>query len=213
MWVYLLVSLALLPFVLQPDPALGLGHTRTEAGNLDCERISAETADRRRPGTTRTSSPRGDYVERSEIVCRERLMRPGLRTPRDEAILSTLNAQATGFAATATSLRPDLASRTWLVQAHYGSAQVESKLTFATQAALVGQGLQVSDRRPTLAVGDVEVLTRLPPEDAYAAACTRYAANGSLRDDDVLLAIVSRDPRETTLHAGLCVGGRWGWLQ
>jgi hypothetical protein len=175
--------------------------------------MSAEIASARYPGVIEAPRPRGDYVERSALVCAQRLMRPGLRADRDEAILSSLEPLVTELTATAGDLHPELATRTWLVEAFYPSAPVSAKLSFATKNALVEKGLQVSDRTPTLSAGDVDVLTRMPPEEAYPAACRRYEDNGSLHAGDALLAVVSRDPRETTLHAGLCTDGQWSWLR
>lgn len=207
------LALMILPFMIHPDPAPGLLRGKRRSRNLECERMDAETGSQRYPGEIRTSPPRGDFVERSAIVCAERLTRPGLRATRDEAILSALQPLVADLTAAAGDLRPDLGDRTWLVESYYESAQVSAKLSFATKNALVDQGLTVSDRTPTLSAADVEVITRLPPTTAYEAACERYTANGSLHEGDVLLAVVSRDPRETILHAGLCTDGRWSWLK
>lgn len=210
---YFLISLALLPFVGQPDPAPGLLRDKSWSRNLECDRVGAETGSQRRPGQVITSGPRGDYVDRSAVICAERLMRPGLRSDRDEAILSTLDDRAAELAGLAEALRPDLAGRTWLVETYYPSGPVSAKISFAAKNALVGRGLRVSDRTPILGAGDVDVITRMPPQQAYPAACQRYHQTGSLGPDDALLAVVSRDPRETILHAGLCTQGQWRWLQ
>lgn len=203
----------LLVLLVPSDPAPGLTHAKHRSRRLECERVSTETASARYPGQIVTPGSRDSYTDRSTVVCRERLMRPGLRTARDEAILSTLDAKVNELAITAGSLRPDLADQTWLVEAYYPSAPVSAKIAFATKNALVGRGLRVSDRAPTLAAGDIDVITRMSPSEAYPAACQRYLATGSLGEDDVLLAIVSRDPRETILHAGLCTRGQWSWLK
>ncbi|HHO52715.1 MAG TPA: hypothetical protein ENK18_18035 [Deltaproteobacteria bacterium] len=213
MEIVLLISLVLLPFVVPTDPAPGLTRSKTQSRRLECERLSAEIASRRYPGRIVTSDGRGDFTERSVVVCRERLLRPGLRTAHDEAILSSLDARVTELAIAAESLRPDLADRTWLVEAYYPSAPVTTKISFAAKNALMNRGLQVSDRVPILATGDVEVLTRMAPDEAYPAACQRYLATGGLREDDVLFALISRDRRETNLHAGLCAQGQWVWLK
>ena len=205
--------LAFLPFLGVMDPAPGLTRTATRARNLECERLTAETASRRYPGEINAPRPRGDYVERTLVVCRERLLRPGVRPPRDEAILSSLEATTGELARTAASLRPDLHGSTWLVEAYYPSGPVAAKITFATKNALMGRGLQVSDRAPILGAGDVDVITRLPPDEAYPAACRRYFETGSLGPDDTLLAVVHRDPRATVLHTGLCTLGQWTWLR
>ena len=57
------------------------------------------------------------------------------------------------------------------------------------------------------------VITRMAPDQAYPTACRRWFDTGSLDDGDALLAVVTRDPRETDLHAGLCASGTWTWLR
>jgi hypothetical protein len=195
------------------DPAPGLLRSKRWSRNLECERVSAENARERYPGQIVESSPRGDYIDRSVVICAERLTRPGLRPVLDEAILSELEAITTDLASAAQSMRPELADRTWLVQAYYPSPVVAGKISFAIKNALIRRGLRVSDRAPTLAADDVQLLTRLSPDEAYPAACRRYTATGSLGEGDVLLAVISRDPRETILHAGLCMKGPWAWLK
>lgn len=208
-----LICLLILPFVIRPDPAAGLRHNKDFARRYECSSVSAEVGDARRPGQVEVSAPRGDYVERSAVICTERLLRPGLRAPRDEAILSRMDALTAELASSAAGRRPDLGARTWLVETYYPSAAVSSKLAFATKNALMAQGLKVSDRAPVLSAGDVEVLTRLDPEAAYPAACLRYASLGGLDGDHALLAVMSLDSRETILHAGLCADGAWTWIQ
>ncbi len=210
---YFLLSLALLPFAFGPDPAPGVFTTREQSRHYDCQRVGPETGHQRYPGEIAAAKPRGDYVERSVVICKERLMRPGLRAAQDEAILYSLQQLATGLVTAAHAKRPDLVDKTWLVETHYPSGQVAAKIAFATKNALVLQGLQVSDRTPILGVGDVDVITRMAPEQAYPSACVRYHATGSLGEDDALLAVMNLDPRETILHAGLCVDGRWEWLR
>lgn len=198
--------------LLQSDPAPGLTRSKAWSRTMECERMSVEAAARLRPGLVTPERPRGDYMERSVVLCTQRVLRAGLRSDRDEAVLSDLDVRADELAAAAAT-RPDLADRTWLVETFYPSAQVSSKLSFAAKNALMGQGLAVSDRVPTLAVGDVAVLTRMSPAEAYPAACQRWAANGGLGAGDALLAVVSRDPRETALHAGVCADGVWTWVR
>ena len=213
MGVILLISLALLPFLILDDPAPSMIRSRDHAHSLDCEWLSTANAVRRYPGEIETSGPRGDFMERSAVICRERLMRPGLRSARDEALLSSLESWTAELAVLTQAVQPELQGRTWLVEVFYPSTQVSGKISFATKNMLVAQGLKVSDRTPTLAVGDIDVLTRLTPEQAYPAACQRYHATGGVGDDDVLLALVSRDHRETALHVGLCSRGHWSWLR
>jgi hypothetical protein len=195
------------------NPAPGLAHPKSWSRNLDCERLSTEAAVQQFPGQIFPEAPRGEYVERDAVVCRQRLAPPGLRSPRDEAVLMTLDATAADLASAAQSLRPDLADRTWLVEAYYPSGPVAAKVSFAAKAALMDRGLTVSDRTPTLAAADLDVLARLDADQAFPGGCQRYAATGSLRDDDVLLAVLLRDPRETVLHAGLCARGAWTWVK
>ena len=213
MGVIIFLSLVLLASSTSKDPAPGWNRTVSEARNMDCERLDGATASRRYPGRIQAPGARGDNIERSALVCRERIMAEGLRPAQDEAVLTGLDAAVSGFAAAAGSLRPDLAERTWLVEAHYPSAPVSSKIAFAAKNALNRQGLQVSDRALVLSAGDVYALTRLDPTEAWPAACRRYAATGALGDGDALLAVVMMDARETALHAGICEQGRWVWLQ
>jgi hypothetical protein len=206
------LSLALLACLGAIDPAPGLARTTSWSRDLDCERVTSVTGSRRYPGEIAPPRPRDD-VGSSTVVCRERLTRPGLREPRDEAILSELEVTTVGLAETAASLRPDLEDRTWLVEAYDASPPVAAKIAFASKNALMRRGLAVSDRAPILSAGDVDVLTRMSPDEAYPAACRRYFDTGSLGDADALLAVVRRDLRETTLHAGLCASGQWTWLR
>lgn len=205
--------LSFLPFLALTDPAPGLIRTRTASRDLDCERMTAQVGSRLYPGEIDAPDPRGEYVERAAVVCRERLVRPGLRAAGDEAILSSLEASIGGLVGTAASLRPDLAGATWLVEVYHGSGPVAAKVGFATKNALMRQGLQVSDRTPVLGPDDLDVLIRMTPDEAYPAACRRYFDTGSLDEGDALLAVVHRDARETILHAGLCTAGQWTWLR
>ena len=208
-----LAAMVILPFVLHADPSASMFRSKDQARRYECESTTAEQGDTLRPGQVVTSPPRGDYVERDAVICVERLMRPGLRAPRDEAILSSLDGITSELASNAVGRRSDLADRTWLVESYYPSATVSAKLSFATRSALMAQGLAVSERAPTLNAADVEVLTHLDPMQAYPAACQRYSENKSLDERHALLAIVSLDNRETILHAGTCVDGQWSWVQ
>lgn len=209
----LLLALGAILLVVPRDPAPGMGLSRETLRRLDCTWTDPERGSQLYPGRIVTPAPRGDFTERETVICRERLLAAGLRPARDEAILSGLEARASGLATAAAARHTELAGATWLVEVFYPSAPVSPKVAFATKNALMQQGVAVSDRVPRLGVGDIDVITRLPPEAAYPAACWRYHANGSLGADDVLLAVVSRDLRETDLHAGLCVQGNWAWLQ
>jgi len=195
------------------DPAPSLFKSKEAARRLDCEAMTEQAARRERPGLLPSERPRGDFVDRRVLVCRERVLPDGVRRPLDEAILRTLDERASELASAAAALRPDLAERTWLVEAYYPSDQVSPKIRFATQNALMRQGLVVSDRTPVLTPGDLQVITRMPPERAYPAACQRYVSAGGLGPADALLAVVHRHPQETTLHAGICADGGWMWIR
>jgi hypothetical protein len=199
--------------VLVGDPAPGVLRSKEYHRRLECERLSAEAASRERPGQIPPARPRGEYQDRTALICKQRVLRDGLRTPRDEAVLASLDTTMADFARTAVSNRPDLAGRTWMVEVFHPSAQVSAKVAFAGKNALMQQGVAATDRVPLLGAGDLDVLTRLPPEQAYPGACLRYWTTGGLRADDALLAIVSLDPRETSLHLGVCTDGTWTWLR
>ena len=132
--------------------------------------------------------------------------------PALAALLSELEPLTTALTTSAAALRSDLRGATWLVEAFVANPQLTGKVSFATKNGLMSHGLHVSDRTPTLGPADLDVLMRLPPEQAYPAACTRYAATGSVGPGDVLLSVITLDPRETILHAGLCEAGQWTWL-
>lgn len=208
-----MIGLYSLLFLFRDDPAPGLRHSKAESRRLDCTWLDDHAASARRPGQVTTAPPSGDSVERSVMLCAERLLAPGVRSEGDEAVLRELQALTNGIAASASSRFPDLANSTWLVEAFHPSALVSAKLIFAAKNALSARGMAVSDRLPTLAVGDAGVLTTLAPLSAYPAACARFAASGSLRPTDALLTLVHLDSRETILHAGICVNGAWSWLQ
>ena len=209
----ILFGLLLVPVLTPKNPAPGLKGTKTEARNLECEQITITEGARTHPGQISPERPRGDYVNRSVLHCRERLMDPGVRDVRDEAILGRLDETASEMAVVALATGANPAQETWQVEVFYPSVQVSTKLSFATKNALVARGARVSDRTPTLAAGDIEVITRMQPADAYRTACRRYFELGSLREGDTLLAVVSLDERETIVHAGLCSAGQWTWLR
>lgn len=193
------------------DPAPSLFKSRSSARNLECERLPVQQAADRYPGSVLPVGPRGDLMERSVLVCHQRMVAPDLRRPADEALLVSLSESADQMARLA-SLRPELQDATWLVQSHTTSGEVDAKLAFATKNALIDKGLSVSDRTPVLGFDDLDVITRMPPFEAYPAACGRYTDTGSLGPGQVLLSLVVLDPRESVVHAGLCSEGGWTWL-
>jgi len=206
-----LVAQTLFPYAVRTDPAPGLLRSKAESRSLHCEWLSLSEAERRQPGRLTPVRARGDYAEREVMLCEQQLLAAGTRAPGEDAILASLDATVTALANRTDSLGLD--DRVWMVEANHPSAQVASKIAFATKNALMGGGLRVTDRSPTLSAGDVDVITRLGPEESYAAACKRYADNGSLRPGDALLAVMVRDRRETALHSGVCTEGNWAWLR
>jgi len=194
------------------DPAPNAFRSRDRARRLECARTVGDVAEKELVGQVSAAKPSG-VTDPEALVCRERLLRPGLREPRDEAVLRDLEARVSAVASQVASVRADLADRTWLVETFYPDPAVGTKISFALKSALMRQSLQVSDRLPLLSATDIEIVTRLPPSRSYAVACRRWHETGQLRDDDVLLAQITRDLRETNLHTGLCIDGRWSWLR
>jgi hypothetical protein len=193
--------------------APGVFRTKARARSYICTPLDQRKGAEQHPDVLEAPHPRGAYFSQSLEVCSERVLRDGLRDARDEVVLAHLNEQAAAIVQAVTGTRPDLAERTFLVEAHYPGHAVAPKLRFATQNALMSAGLAVSDRRPTLTTQDVVVLSQLAPDAAYAGACERYAALGSLHDNDALVAVLVRDSRQTDLQAGVCADGRWVWVR
>lgn len=196
----------------------------TDRRPFDCEPITMAGARQRAPGQLGEASARGDYFERRAVICRERLMSTGvrrseqqagkgLRQAKDDAVLMQLRATSSAVARLVSELPAEQQKRTWLVEAYYPQVAVGQKIGFAVKNALLDHGLRVTDRAPTLAAGDIEVIGHLDKSEAYPLACLRYRASGSLGPTDALVAVVSLDSRETTLHTGVCVDGQWSWLK
>lgn len=212
-WLYVL--LFYLPSLIEEahDPIGGVLPPGIALEDLECEPLSVDEARVRAPGQIAEPSPRGDFIERRAVFCRERLMPRGARPPRDDAILSTLGAQATELTGLVAALEGPLQARTWMVEVYHPEPKVTAKVAFAMKTALLDRGLAVTDRAPTLAAGDVEVIGRTEPARAWPLACTRYAATGSVGPGDALMGVALRDRRETQLHVGVCADGRWRWLR
>lgn len=195
------------------DPATHLTERRRDARNLDCVRMTHAAAHELfRPRIpeppARSSAPDADA-----LVCRRRIMSAGERPPRDEAILSNLSRTVGEIAELASARGGQAGGITYLVETFYPDAEVGSKVSVAARTHLAERGQRVSDRVPLLAAGDLVVLGRLPPQEAYRLACARYFAQKSLGPDQALLAFMLVDGRETSLHAGLCKDGEWTWLR
>ena len=138
------------------------------------------------------------------LVCATRIMRLGERPARDEAILSSLR-QTVGRdhpAGERALVRerspgtwtPSIRTRRWRRRSPWRRGPISAE-----------RGRRVSDRVPVLAAGDIAVLGRMPPREAYPLACARYLAHQALGAEDVFLGLMILDPRETALHAGrLC---------
>ncbi|MBU0551872.1 hypothetical protein KKF91_15720 [Myxococcota bacterium] len=209
---WLVMLLLSLPAIIEgaSDPLNGWLQPTSEADvrALDCAPLRAEALDAWAPGASPERGRRGDF-ERRAVLCRQRLMRPGARHPRDEAILSTLRAASTNAAALVAALPETTRARRWLVEVAYPDARLSHKISFAAKNALLDKGLRVSDRAPRLTAGDINVLASQRPAAAYPMACARY----DLRPGEALLLLALRDPRATILNAGLCLDRRWRWLQ
>ena len=194
------------------DPMPGVFTTREDARNLDCTVMTEAAARDLYPGLV--PPPAGRTLagtSRDAMICRRRFVRLGERPARDEVILATLRRTAGDIvqAASAQVSRPV----TWHVDAFYPDVAVATKIAVATKTELAERGQRVSDRVPVLAAGDVAVLSRMEPTRAFPAACARYVAEGVVGKDDAFIAVVLVDPRETQLHAGLCVDGAWKWFR
>jgi len=194
------------------DPAPNLFRGRDDARRLECVRWFGKVAERQLPGRVAPAKPSG-VTEPEALVCRGRLLRPGLRDSRDEAVLRELESKVSAVASQVASVRADLSGRTWLVEAFYPNPAVGTKISFALKSALMRESLLVSDRLPLLSATDLEIITRLPPNEAYDVACHRWHTTGQLLPSDVLIAQIVRDRRETNLHTGLCIDGRWSWVR
>lgn len=212
---WLFMALFYTPSVIEDakDPLEGWLPSDIEMRNLDCEPLTATGARQRLPGQVTGPSARGDFFDRRAVICRERLMKPGVRKAADDALLAGLGDTAGELAGLVGDLEDHERDRTWLVETFHPDAGISAKIGFAVKNALLDRRLRVSDRAPALAADDIAIIGQLPPEKAYPLACVRYAATGSLGAGHALLAVVRRHPGETLLHGGLCVDGRWRWLR
>jgi hypothetical protein len=209
------IWLVLLPFYVMEratDPSPGFFQSKANARNLDCARVGQAQAHQLHPGKVPEVPARelaGGFSD--ALVCATRIMRLGERPARDEAILSSLRQTVGEIAQLASALVPG--ESTWHVDAFYPEGEVAAKIAVAARTELVERGRRVSDRVPVLAAGDIAVLGRMAPREAYPLACARYLAHEALGAEDVFLGLMILDPRETALHAGLCVGGACRWLR
>src|SRR5690349_24915674 len=78
------------------EPSPGPNRPKPWAWNLECERYEGERGSRSYPGVIPPPPDRSAGVGRSTVVCRERFLRPGLRSPADEAILTSLEPLTSG---------------------------------------------------------------------------------------------------------------------
>jgi hypothetical protein len=194
------------------DPASGQFLGRQEARSLDCRHVTQAEAHALAP--TRVPEPPargGPLSETDALVCTRRFLREGARPARDEAVLSGLRGTVGEIAQVAGALGGE--GTTWHVDAFYPEPRVAAKVAGAARTQLAEAGRRVSERVPLLAAGDLSVLADLPPERAYPLACARFFAEGSLSPGQAFLGLVLLDPRETQLHAGVCLDGAWRWLR
>jgi hypothetical protein len=195
------------------DPSHAIWQSRTQARNMDCVRMSQARAHELYPG--RVPEPEGRTTPGAQfgaLACTRRFVGYGERADRDEAILSNLR-QSVGELTEVASARVPGADVTWHVDAYYPSPAVAAKISVAARMHLAETGRRVSDRVPLLAAGDLSVLSRMGAREAYALACARYFQHRALAGNEAFLGLMIVDPRETQLHAGVCVDGVWRWLQ
>src|SRR4051812_22413839 len=132
------------------DPAPSVWKGRQEIRNLDCSRISQERAHELYPEKVPETAPRSGNLSRIDaLVCRQRLMRPGERSPRDEVILSSLGQIVGEITGVAGALGSN--DTVWHVDAFYPDARVASKISVAARTSLAESRHQVSDAVPLLA--------------------------------------------------------------
>ena len=193
------------------DPAPGVWQTRQDARNYECVTLDQARAHELYPSQVPELPARRTGFDHDALVCSARYLKLDERPARHEAILATLRASTTELAqAAGSAVTEDLL---WHVDAFYPDVAVGAKIAVATRMELAERGHKVSDRVPILGAGDVSVLSTLPAAKAYPLACARYFAEHSLSDHDALLGLMVVDPRETQLHAGVCVHGAWKWLR
>ncbi len=195
------------------DPSAGVFRNKQEARNLECTRLSQAEAHARYP--VRVPEPPSKAIGNviDAMACERLYMREHERPPRDELVLTTLRRETDAIVAAALAGIPSGENVVWHVDAFYPEQNVAAKVAVAAKTQMAERGLTVSDRVPLLAAGDIAVLGRLPPQDAYRMACARYAAQGVLADDHVFLNLMIVDARESQLHAGFCRRGEWTWLR
>ena len=193
------------------DPSAGFFQTKEQARNYDCQRFSQAEAHERFPGVVPEPPPRGAYGVTDALMCNRRLVEWGERDGRDEAVLTSLRGSVDELVRLASAAAP--LSTTWYVDAFYPDPRVAQKISIAAKVSLYERGQQVSDQVPVLAAGDIAVLARLPPKSSYTIACSRYFAEGVLQPGETFLGLMIVDARESQLHAGVCSGGAWRWLQ
>jgi len=193
------------------DPSPGLFRTKEESRNLECKRMSHAQAHELYPGVVPDQPPRGAYWVTDAIVCGARIVRLNERPPRDEAVLTTLGQSIGELTKLATGVAPK--DTLWHVDSFYPTVSVGQKIAVAARVDLAEHGFRVSDRVPVLAPGDVSVLKKTNADRFYPVMCSRYFAEGALHEGDAFMGITPLYPRETQLHAGVCLSGKWQWLQ
>lgn len=212
-----LVFLVVMSFVVllerTSDPSAGVMRSKQESRNLECQRISQAEAHARHPVAVPEPAARATSAVTDALDCQRLYMREGERPARDELVLSSLRKDVSELIATAAAKIPNGQSVVWHVDAFYPEQAVAAKVAVAARTQMAELGFAVSDRVPLLAAGDIAVLGRMPPQQAYPVACSRYVAQGLLDDNHVFLGFMLVDAREGQLHAGLCMRGKWTWLR
>ena len=81
---------SILPWIVPGYPGISLFTSREKARRLTCTEMDTDAAAREYPGQIEPERPRGDYVARRTIVCREQLLPSGTRAERQSAVLMRL---------------------------------------------------------------------------------------------------------------------------
>jgi hypothetical protein len=193
------------------DPSAGIFRSKEEMRNLECKRMSHAQGHQLYPGVVPDLPPRGAYWTTDAIVCGARIVKLNERPAQDEAVLTTLSQSVGELTRLATGAAPP--DTLWHVEAFYPQMSVAQKIAIAARVDLAEHGFRVSDRVPVVAAGDVAVLKRVTGDKFFHVLCRRYFAENGLHEGDGFLGITPLFAIETQLHAGVCLSGKWRWLE
>ncbi len=185
---------------------------RSHLRDLQCERLPQAEAHRRHPGFVPPTDMRSQtQMQIDALVCERQVVSEGLRSARDEAILSQLDSEVAAIVSQAIALSAD--DTRFMVDAFYPSPQMAGKIRTATLQELAEAGRTTSTKMPLLAAADIEIIQGLRVQDALPIACARLFAEGNLAADQAFVGVALIRAEETQLHGGLCQAGGWRWLR